>query len=303
MRTKLLTEMKRRARGLLLALMLLGLPVLGISATFVSVSIAPPALPVYLQPAIPGPGYIWTPGYWAYGAGGYYWVPGTWILPPYVGGLWTPGYWGWRGGFYVWNPGYWGRHVGFYGGINYGFGYVGVGYLGGYWNNGAFFYNRSVNNVNVTNIHNTYNTVVNNARVTRVSYNGGPRGIGAQPTATEREALNEGHVAATQTQMQHEQAAAGNRALLFSENHGRPSIAATPQPGEFNHPGVVAARGYGARQKSMAQGNPNATHMQHAQGMAQEHPHGHAQNGKQGHPPAAHEGGERRGEGQHRQAG
>ena len=44
--------------------------------------------------------------------------------------------------------------VGFYGGVNYGFGYAGVGYQGGYWNNGAFFYNRSVNNVtNVTNVY------------------------------------------------------------------------------------------------------------------------------------------------------
>ena len=33
---------------------------------FVSVNIAPPALPVYEQPPIPGPDYIWTPGYWAY---------------------------------------------------------------------------------------------------------------------------------------------------------------------------------------------------------------------------------------------
>ena len=24
------------------------------------------ALPVYEQPVIPGPGYIWTPGYWAW---------------------------------------------------------------------------------------------------------------------------------------------------------------------------------------------------------------------------------------------
>ena len=29
---------------------------------------------------LPGPGYIWTPGYWAYDpADGYYWVPGTWV--------------------------------------------------------------------------------------------------------------------------------------------------------------------------------------------------------------------------------
>ena len=42
----------------------------------ISVPIAPPPIPVYAQPPIPAPGYLWTPGYWAYGDG-YYWVPGT----------------------------------------------------------------------------------------------------------------------------------------------------------------------------------------------------------------------------------
>ena len=44
----------------------------------VSVTIAPPELPVYEQPLCPGDGYIWTPGYWAWD-GEYYWVPGTWV--------------------------------------------------------------------------------------------------------------------------------------------------------------------------------------------------------------------------------
>src|SRR5215472_4635668 len=95
----------------------------------VSVTIAPPPLPVYTQPICPGPGYIWTPGYWAYDPDdGYYWVPGTWVTAPSIGVLWTPGYWGWSGAAFVWNAGYWGPTVGFYGGINYGFGYTGVGY-------------------------------------------------------------------------------------------------------------------------------------------------------------------------------
>ena len=57
---------------------------------------APPVLPVYVQPPCPQPGWMWTPGYWAYGPDGYYWVPGTWVPAPYVGALWTPGYWGWN---------------------------------------------------------------------------------------------------------------------------------------------------------------------------------------------------------------
>jgi hypothetical protein len=71
----------------------------------VSITIAPPALPVYEQPPIPEAGWIWTPGYWAYGPDGYYWVPGTWVEPPAVGLLWTPGYWAWNNGVYAWNAG------------------------------------------------------------------------------------------------------------------------------------------------------------------------------------------------------
>ncbi len=155
-------------RVLLFALTLLAIPATAptASAAFgfgISITLAPPPLPVYDQPICPGDGYIWTPGYWAYGPDGYFWVPGTWVLAPRIGFLWTPGYWGWGGSGYFWHAGYWGPHVGFYGGINYGFGYGGFGYQGGYWNGSHFYYNRGVNNVNVTNIHNTYNrTVINN---------------------------------------------------------------------------------------------------------------------------------------------
>jgi WXXGXW repeat (2 copies) len=111
------------------------------AAVYVRVGFAPPLIPIYAQPLCPGDGYIWTPGYWAYGDEGYYWVDGAWVMAPYVGALWTPGYWGWGYGGYFWNAGYWGRTVGYYGGINYGFGYFGVGFYGGYWGGGHFYYN------------------------------------------------------------------------------------------------------------------------------------------------------------------
>ena len=63
------------------------------------------------------------------------------MQPPQIGFLWTPGYWGWGGGAFFFHEGYWGPHVGFYGGINYGFGYGGVGYEGGRWEGGHFAYN------------------------------------------------------------------------------------------------------------------------------------------------------------------
>jgi hypothetical protein len=208
-----------------------------------SVHIGPPALPVYEQPICPSAGYLWAPGYWAYGADGYYWVPGTWVMAPSAGLLWTPGYWGWGGGAYMFHAGYWGPHVGFYGGINYGFGYGGVGFGGGRWNGGVFAYNTAVMHVNTTVIHNTYvdKTVVNVSVNNHVSFNGGTGGVAAQPTAEERAAENEHHVAATESQTQHEHAASTNRALLASENHGKPAIAATSKPGEFSGHGVVAA--------------------------------------------------------------
>ena len=47
-------------------------------------------------------------------------------------------------------------------GINYGYGYFGTGFVGGYWSGGAFNYNTAVMPVNQTVIHNTYNrTVIN----------------------------------------------------------------------------------------------------------------------------------------------
>jgi len=126
---------------------LLFTPTAANARVFVSVGFAPPLIPMYAQPIAPGYGYIWTPGYWAYGDDGYYWVDGAWVYPPCEGALWTPGYWGWGGGVYFWNAGYWGRRVGYYGGINYGFGYFGTGFWGGYWRGGRFFYNGEYNHL------------------------------------------------------------------------------------------------------------------------------------------------------------
>lgn len=242
-------------------------PVYEPPAAVVDVQVAPPPLPVYVQPPCPVVGWMWTPGYWGWASAGYYWVPGTWVAPPRIGVLWTPGYWGFVGGAYVWHAGYWGPHVGFYGGVHYGFGYTGVGYAGGRWVGGAFAYNRSVTNVNVTVIHNTYNeTVINNVNVTRVSYNGGAGGVRALPTERERVAEREQHFQPTALQRQHTQEAERNPALRAEANHGRPGIAATARPGAFNGPGVVHAGGAGehpyARAANMRRNmNPgNAAH-------------------------------------------
>ena len=203
----------------------------------VSINIAPPELPVYEQPPIPEPGYMWTPGYWAWGPDGYYWVPGTWVLPPRVGFLWTPGYWGWRGGLYIWNLGYWGPHVGFYGGVNYGYGYGGYGYEGGYWRGDRLYYNRNVNNITNVHITNVYNrTVINNVTVNRVSYNGG-NGVRREPTREELSSSRDPHIGYTNDQRNHEQGAARDRSFLATVNHGRPAVAVMQRPAAFDRPG------------------------------------------------------------------
>ena len=238
----------RLLRALIPALMVLGLlavpsvPSKASVAIGVSVNLAPPLLPIYEQPPIPGPGYIWTPGYWAWGPEGYYWVPGTWVYPPVVGVLWTPPWWGWVDGVYIFHAGYWGPHIGFYGGINYGFGYFGVGYEGGYWDHDRFFYNREVNNFGGTHVTNVYSkTVVNNGPGggSHVSFNGGTGGTTARATAQEQAALNERHWQSTGAQLQHLNAARTNPGLQAKTNNGQPTITATSHAGRFNNTGAI----------------------------------------------------------------
>jgi hypothetical protein len=271
----------------ILGLALLLVPASSFGGVLISVGIAPPALPVYTQPLCPGPGFIWTPGYWAYGPDGYYWVPGVWVRAPFIGGLWTPGYWGWSGGIYFWHPGYWGHHIGFYGGVNYGFGYFGVGYAGGYWHNGVFAYNRAVSHVDVTRIHNTYRrTVVNNTTSSRASYNGGTGGTRAQPTAAERTAEHERHTAATARQTQHEHAAGANRAQLASVNHGNPSVAGSPHPASLSGHGSAASNSHIASSHNTAH-NAKSAGSPHAN-TARRQMASHTSHGAAPHSSAAH---------------
>jgi hypothetical protein len=227
---------RKSFRSLMIAAAL-ALPVMAISTpqahagVFISVGFAPPVLPVYVQPAIPGDGYIWTPGYWAYGDAGYYWVPGVWVLAPRPGYLWTPPYWGYEGGFYGFHPGYWGLHVGYYGGINYGFGYGGIGFFGGEWRGGGFFYNSAVvnfgggyhpRNVYVDREVVIHNTIINN---NHVAFNG-PGGINRQPSPDEARFSGEAHLQPTGAQTQHEGFAARDRTQYAAFNGGRPGTMA-----------------------------------------------------------------------------
>jgi hypothetical protein len=249
-------------RSLTFALVVLAMSAASFGQFRVAITVGPPALPVYEQPVCPGDGYLWTPGYWYWDddAADYFWVPGTWVMAPEVGFLWTPGWWGWGGEAFVFHEGYWGPTIGFYGGINYGFGYFGVGFAGGRWDNGHFFYNRAVMNVNVTDIHNVYNTTINTTTINRVSYNGGNGGIDARPTPQEEAAEHDRHIPPVAAQDQHVQAARGNPQLRASANHGKPAIAATEKPGEFSGHGVVEAKEAGAPYKAADNRGAAAAH-------------------------------------------
>jgi hypothetical protein len=200
-------------------------------------------------------GYIWTPGYWGWGVSDYYWVPGAWVAPPTVGFLWTPPWWGWNNGAYVFNEGYWGPTVGFYGGINYGYGYFGNGYWGGRWEGNTFRYNTAVTHINTNVIHNTYvdRSVVNKqANATRASFNG-PNGVKAQPTAEQKAAAeNAKKIPPTSEQLARQQAASKDHNLQASVNKGHPkpdaikSFNQTQQHGKGAEGLGAAATGAGA---------------------------------------------------------
>jgi hypothetical protein len=237
----------------------------------------PPPLPDYDQPPSPGDGYLWTPGYWAWGNAGYYWVPGGWVEAPYQGALWTPGYWGYSHHRYGFYRGYWGPHIGFYGGVNYGFGYIGFGYQGGYWGGGHFNYNRAVNNVNVTIVHNVYNRNVPEGvhGGARVSFNGGSGGLQVRARPAELAARHETHAPPMQAQVRNEHVASTNRAQFANVNHGRPATAVVSQPLAADR-NVRAPAAMQARNQAPAQQGPQpqkqAAPQQHQAQQAQQRP-------------------------------
>jgi WXXGXW repeat (2 copies) len=269
---------------------MLAFPLAGSAQMAISVDVPPPPLPIYDQPPIPAPGYIWTPGYWAYDDDyGYYWVPGTWVLVPQEGLLWTPGYWAYEDGNYVYYDGYWGPQVGYYGGIDYGYGYDGEGYEGGYWRAGAFFYNRSVNNISNVTIANVYSRpIAAPAGVARVSFNGGPGGTRVQPTQQQLTFAHAHHVLPTAAQRAHVALAGRDPSLREAENKGRPPIAATSRAQDFKGPGVVAATTAGARPagQTIPEGRKGEPHRvtQPSEGHTPEKP---AATGSEGNPAGA----------------
>jgi hypothetical protein len=134
---------------------------------------------------------------------------------------------------FLFHEGFWGPHIGFYGGINYGFGYFGVGFVGGRWDGGHFFYNRDVMNVNVVNIHNVYNEHVTIENNSHVSYNGGEGGINARPRPEDQVAERDRHLGPVsgQTQQAHSRHRSARRFPWFGRSCAR-SWSALPRTGQ-----------------------------------------------------------------------
>src|SRR5437899_653525 len=56
----------------------------------VTVRVAPPAVLVESPVPPPGPGYVWTPGYYRWDGRAYVWVPGMWVVAPWPEARWEP---------------------------------------------------------------------------------------------------------------------------------------------------------------------------------------------------------------------
>jgi hypothetical protein len=200
----------------------------------------PPDLFDYDQPFAPGPYFLWIPGYWSHNRLGFFWVPGLWTRAPFIGALWTPPYWNFSGGAYRFHSGYWGAHIGYYGGVNYGFGYIGAGFFGGYWRGKEFFYNAAVTRVPAT-ISTVYrHTPIYHGGVSvRTSYNGGPSGLQARPLRSEIAAAHEPRLPEMRSQVMLRRQFSHMSVVASNRNQGHPVTAAIAPRTAINHAGIM----------------------------------------------------------------
>ena len=141
---------------------------------------------------------------------------------------------------------------GFYGGIDYGYGYGGVGFEGGYWRGGVYTYNRNVVNVGLSVNAAVYSKAVAHGGGSQTSFNGGNGGVNAKPSPQERAFASEHHIGPTHQQHEHRQLAGKNPDLKFARNRGKPAIAATSKAGDFSKGHTFAAKAAGTGLKPTA---------------------------------------------------
>ena len=99
--------MKRKL--LPLAAVLLGaiLNACAVNAAYV-MRYGPPPPPRYgMVDVAPGPGYVWTDGFWDWRGGNWSWVGGRWVHPPRPRAVWVPGNWSQTHHGWTFRRGYW----------------------------------------------------------------------------------------------------------------------------------------------------------------------------------------------------
>jgi hypothetical protein len=75
---------------------------------YAAVRVGPPPPPRYgVRGFAPGPGYMWTDGYWDWRGGRWFWVDGRWMRPPHRRAVWVPGSWVEDHHRYRFRRGYW----------------------------------------------------------------------------------------------------------------------------------------------------------------------------------------------------
>jgi WXXGXW repeat (2 copies) len=78
------------------------------NGAYAAVRFGPPPPPRYgVMGYAPGPGYVWTDGYWDWRGSRWFWVDGRWMRPPRRSAVWVPGVWVQSNHGYRFRRGYW----------------------------------------------------------------------------------------------------------------------------------------------------------------------------------------------------
>ena len=67
----------------------------------------PPAPRYVVVGVAPGPGYLWTDGFWDLRGGRWVWAEGRWMRPPRRGAMWVHSEWRHEGNRWRFHRGYW----------------------------------------------------------------------------------------------------------------------------------------------------------------------------------------------------
>ena len=78
-----------KAKWIVSAILASGLTAPAFAQVGIYIGRTPPPMRYEVEGPMPGPGYVWTEGYWAWGDGRYEWRRGAWQRPPYEGAYWS----------------------------------------------------------------------------------------------------------------------------------------------------------------------------------------------------------------------